>query len=122
MGFDASCCFSVAFKEVANTINMFFGGAGPTATANDSALHSIQFVINGASSLFYVDGTNTNASSSPGTGGTNGTSVEIGAEGSNYHVLTGEINELGLWNAAFSGSDNSSVCHNQAAYWGISGC
>lgn len=81
---DTSAASQLGFDQTSGNVMIYAGGAFvPTAPATESVFHAMQFVVNAASSSFYVDGANTPASSNPGsTGiastifmGTNGTST-----------------------------------------------
>lgn len=91
--------------------------AGPTNsvnfTANDNAWHSVNGVINGASSVINADGTETSGTVTGGTG----------AGGPNITLLTtattSNAGEFGFWDAmTFSGTQRTNMCHNQFVYWG----
>lgn len=102
----------------------FVSAGNATATASDSALHSIQYVLNGASTLIYVDGTAT--SGSTGTGAS-GTSIVLFTAGNSVSFpffgyaeeMVGYVNSV-----AFTGTTNGNVlqtgqlCNNQFSYWG----
>lgn len=86
------------------------GGATLTATAADGGFHSLQAVLNGASSAMVVDGTATS-----GTAGATGISVtplRIGRT-SGGTSLTGIVFEVGAWSSAHSPTQYGNVTANQ---------
>lgn len=100
----------------ANLWNLTAGAAGGfTATANDAAWHSANAVVNGASSVLNIDGTET-------TGTVAGVTTAGGnvAFRSNTSTTFNET-ESGIWdNVTFTGTQRTNLCHNQFAYWGTS--
>ncbi len=92
-------------------------GSAFTASAAASTIHAVQAVSNNASSVLYVDG-----SQSTGTDGTgvlnSGDSMQVGNDQFN-DFLQGKIFELGIWSSGFSTPNQSSMNSNQHAYWGF---
>lgn len=89
-----------------------------TATMSDSALHSAMAVLNGASSVVYVDGVSS-AISSPGTNGFGaGVGNGIGTNLTNSAPSTGYFMEGGGLPSDIGSSNASNLCHNQYLYWG----
>lgn len=114
LGGDSSST-TLAFNNAVNQITMYAGSATPVATANDSTTHAIQALFNAASSSFYVDGSSTAASTSPGTSGFNGTDkFNIGVNAGNTFI--GNWFEVGVWNSDKT-ANNSSMNGNQHTYW-----
>lgn len=107
---------STTFTTSPNTLGMYANFATVTATAADSAFHSIQEVVNGASSTFNVDGT-ASGSLNPGAGGATSPTWTIGNGGAN--PLTGYICEAGMWTSALSTGTQSQLNANQHAFWGF---
>lgn len=122
VNFDCYLCDSTGSgllaNNGANAVLMFIGGGLTTATANDTASHTGQFIYNGASSFYYIDGTNT-ANAGLGATGLAAGSISMGANGVR-NAVTAFIGEFGVWGSAFSVGNSSSMCHNQFAYWGTS--
>src|SRR5260370_1248268 len=99
-----------------NSANHQFFSAGTVVSISttDSAWHANNAVINGASSVFNVDGTETTGN----TGANNpGTSIAYWGQNLSGSQLTGYGTELGLWFAAVSGTNRTTLCHNQYIYW-----
>lgn len=106
----------VFFTSTASKVGGFFGSSLTATTASDSAWHAMQFTINGGSSAINVDGTDTTGLSS----GAN--SLDAGAligRQSSGSFLTGDIAEIGLWATPLNNTQRAALCHNQAAYYGI---
>jgi hypothetical protein len=97
------------FDTTANKVFVYAGSNLPTATATDGVFHAVQTIWNGASSVLYVDGSSTTTASTPGTNSL-GITLSIGGSSS---LLTGCVAEVSLWNAAFSGANNSTMNTNQ---------
>jgi hypothetical protein len=93
-------------------------GSNINGDATDNIPHSLACVFNGTSSEAVTD-----AGVTTGNAGTGAftTSSCIGSFcGSGYY--NGYIMELGLWPSGFSNAQIVSMCGNQSAYWGLSGC
>lgn len=103
------------FGNATNTAFLYAGTAAPTAAATDSALHAVQAIFNGASSILNVDNTQT-AVSTGATAFTASTSVATGFTAGN--AFTGTANESGIWAGGLTTPQQTSLCHNQFAYWG----
>jgi hypothetical protein len=101
-----------------NLVNMYASGTQPTAPQTDSAFHAMQFIVNGASSSFYIDGTSTSAATLTGVGAiTSGIfSFGVGGTGNN---LVGNISEGGWWLSTFTGPQQTAMNANQHSYWGF---
>jgi hypothetical protein len=105
----------VGWANSANTARLYSGSSGTTAMA-DSAVHAIQAVANGASSILYIDGASNTVSS--------GTRVmddklDIGGNDGFADYFTGDFFEGGVWNAGFDATQQSNMNANQHAYWGF---
>jgi hypothetical protein len=100
------------FGLSANLVRMIAGGTEMTAAATDGSFYAIQCVYNGASSDLNLNG-----------------SANTGNPGSNAHVsilrynsdfsLNPDLVEAGIWPAAFSSGQSSSMSSNQHDYWGF---
>ena len=92
------------------------GGASNNfyATASTGAWHAGQAVMNGASSVQNIDGTETTGSA---VGNFASNPLNIAQNGGSI----GEITEVGAWvSTVFTSSNRSILCHNQYLYWGTS--
>jgi hypothetical protein len=107
----------IGFTSSANTVAAF-AGSNATATASDSAAHSLIGVINNTTTNVVVDGTNTT-----GTASTNlwALTTCIGAQCGGSFFMTGDFMEGGLWPSGFTSTQYGNVCHNQRLYWGTGG-
>lgn len=103
-----------AFSASTNKWNLY-AGSRADATANDNALHAVQMVSNGASSIINVDGTETTVN--PGGGGSS-SALGLMTNGGGGPFGNGYIQEAGAWIAQFSPGNRTSLCHNQFLYWG----
>lgn len=102
----------IEFSTSANTM-LIFAGSSVTHAANDSTLHCIQGVFNGASSIFSIDNSNTTVS--PGTRNTlNIWLFEFGSGGS--FQVQGNFFEAGFYTSALSTTENTNIYNNQHAY------
>jgi hypothetical protein len=95
------------------SLGMCYAGSIGTATANDDATHAMQCIVNGASSVAYIDG----SSNSVNAGG--GTLTGNFGYGNGGNILTGNFFEGGFWAGAFSGGNQSAMNSNQHSYWGF---
>jgi hypothetical protein len=105
----------VGFSSSANDWALFTSGGTFLVTATDSAWHNGQFVLNGASTVVNIDGTETTGSY---TGLTTATiySAFVGAANTVPYAT-----EAGFWdNLAFSPTQRTNLCHNEYTYWGTS--
>lgn len=96
-----------------NAWQLFGGGSGNiNATANDNTWHAAQGVINGASSVLNIDGTDTTGTA---TGSLTANPLGIVADNShgNYEA------ECMVWGSTlFNGTQRTNMQLNQKAYWG----
>lgn len=105
-------------SSTANTVSGY-AGTIVSATASDSAFHSIQIVLNTPTSNFQVDGTNTTPGSpNPGTG-SGGPAFGLnflfdGGSGS----AQGYLCDAGLWTIAFTGTNLTNMNANRHAAYG----
>jgi hypothetical protein len=98
----------------ANTWRAIGGTSGTlNATANDAAWHAGQFVVNGASSVINIDGTETTGTV---TGNTAAGAPIFTTAVSGQTVNHGEGGFID--NVAISSSVRTNLCHNQYLYWG----
>ena len=81
------------FNTAANGAYLFAGSTVPTATANDNAFHAMQFIVNGASGSFYIDGSSTAAS----TGSNTMSSTVLQLNGNTG--FTGTVCEMAIYGA-----------------------
>lgn len=108
---------SVYFANGANTMGLFAGDSGPTATANDGKFHAIQGLFNNASSSAYVDGVST-AMNLGTTLGFSGQFVIGRNAAASSQDLEGYACEVAGW-AADKSANNATVNSNQQTFWGI---
>lgn len=112
--------FSSAQLGYANTSNtVFIGNADVTASATDNTQHALNGVLNGASSVLNVDGTETTGTVT--AGGTGTTYCLFSFDCSGTSALTGNISEFGVNSTAFSGTVRTNLCNNQRTYYGLAG-
>lgn len=108
----------LVFQNATNTVRLSANTSTFTASASDSAYHAIQGVLNNASSILYIDG----ASTSGSVGGTAGGDGVLGignAFNGTGTSLTGIIEELGIWQSAFSAGNQLAMNDNQHSYYGF---
>jgi len=114
--------FDVYFNA-ANQVKMWAGTGGQGTAAADSVPHSMQFIFNGASSQFYIDGTLTTVASTPGSNGlSNDPNIGVDNAAAPGGPLTGYIGEVGVWGSAFASGTYTPICHNQCSRWGLAAC
>ena len=87
--------------------------------AQSNAWHSDQYFFSGSSSLINIDGVDSSALSSAGTGAT-GTNVSLMSGAGNY--FNGYVTEAGLWPLGISSTQRGNLCVNQQAYWNTPTC
>jgi hypothetical protein len=92
--------------------------AGPAVTTTNNVAHALNGVLNGASSVLNVDGTDTAAAS--GAGSASG-ALSLGGIGGVGDYLDGEFEEFGLWSGSFSSGQRTLVCDNARLYYGTGG-
>lgn len=113
--------FSLGWANTTNTGNYGhpgIDGIGVSGMA-DALSHSIQFVLNGASSFAVADGAKT--SQSLGTGTINTGGMELFEDSSN-NITTGYWEETVIYsNLAMSTGQWGASCNNQRLYWGTPG-
>lgn len=116
------CSASAAFacmaydQNAANQIYLYGGTNSLIGTATFNVMHAAQGVFQ-ASADIYIDGTDTTGSlTSPGA--FSGL-LYMGALTNNSFWLDGDIQEVGIWPAAFSAGNESSMNSNQHNYWGF---
>lgn len=109
----------VAFDSSAATVAEYFGSFA-TVSATDGGWHAMQFVVNGSSSAFVIDATQTTGQNFGASA--LGANYRIGSE-SGGSFLTGNVTEVALYPFAFTTGGSSqvvSLCHNQFTYYGTS--
>lgn len=95
----------------ANTLQYYASTAVTNATATDNAFHAMQTAFNGASSFIYVDGTLTNANTSPGSTGLGSHFILLNDI---YNLfLSGPVCEMGVWSVAFTSGNYTGLNSNQ---------
>lgn len=103
----------------ANQWTLTAGGGLVTATATDEAWHAANGVINGASSVINIDGTETTGTATGSTSADLLRSYQSAGSVANVYVMLGEA---GLKdNVVWSAGTRTDLCANQRAYWGITG-
>lgn len=108
------------FMEHAANAPAIYAGSFGDFTAAGSVFHSVQVTYNNGTpaNTANVDGT----LSSPNPGGNSIAPTDqfsFGYNGNGGPVA--DTGELGWNSAAFSGSDQTNLCHNQRLYWGTGG-
>jgi hypothetical protein len=101
----------------ANTWTLAAGGGAFTFTIGDAAFHSVIAVINGASSVANVDGTETT--------GTLTKSVVSSTPAFLNNLASSRLEgfEGGIWDTvAMSAGQRAALCKNMQAYNGLAGC
>ncbi len=106
----------IIFQNAVNSLGLFDGSL-VFATAADNAIHAIQGVFNGASSIIYIDGSSSTVNAGAGVGGNpfhlSGDTLGVAT------FLAGDTYEYGIWTSAFSGGNLSAMNSNQHTYWGF---
>ena len=97
-----------------NTWQLYMGNNSQTFSAADGTMHTLQALVNGASTEAYLDG-NAGVSLSPGSNGY-GTSVALpdGAGGTNHTQFT----EVYGWASVPSSTVAGQLHTNECTYWG----
>ena len=96
---------------------MFAGTATQSISDNDALIHANQNLFNGASSAFYLDGTNTVVGATPGTNGVEvGRASAIGCNNNSTNPATVNWFETGVW-IADKTANNAAMNSNQHNYW-----
>jgi hypothetical protein len=91
-----------------------YAGTVASAAATDSSFHAVQGILNGASSVLYVDGSSHTVNA--GTGAAT-TVFVMGSDDGSTHFMAGAMVEAGLWPIGFSGAQQASMNSNQHSYW-----
>lgn len=91
------------------------GSGNITVTSiTDGIPHPAQGLVNGASSILNIDGTDHTGT----VGNANSdTSIGILSTKDNSNLLNGWFMEGGLWPSGFSGTQRTNVCHNEFSYY-----
>lgn len=117
------CCdaaFQVAYAVTINNAVYVSGAGNTTQTASDSAAHNYQMVSNNAgTSYLTVDATQTSFALGNATAFAS-TTYRISGSTAAANNAAIDFFELGVWPSAFSTGNQTSMCHNQFAYWGTS--
>jgi hypothetical protein len=96
-------------ETTVNTARIFGGSAVVDATASDLAWHVLQGVFGASTSTINVD--NAAIVTSPaGTAAVSG-DMTTGADTSAGNKYPGNITHIGIWPFAFTGSQQTSMCH-----------
>lgn len=122
-GFDAVQSVTPLFNPIGvNAVQVQANGVAVQATASDLALHGLQGVVNGASSVINIDGTETTGTTNASAAGNHLCLGSYGhAGGCGTAKLFGSFSELGAWVAVPSGGVRTSMCNNMRLYWGTPG-
>lgn len=108
-GLVAAATLGIGWNSAANSM-MLFQNSVASFTASDSVFHALQGVMNGASSVAYLDGSS-NSPGNPGSG-TFSTTFQIGQNAS--FKVTGIIMEGGFWpSILFNGTQQANMNANQ---------
>lgn len=107
---------SFGWTTSTNTL-VLSGTSNVNATASDNAFHSLTGVINGASSVIQVDGTQTGVSVS---GSASSGVISIGASNTGGGPLSGDVAEVFDWSSALSAAQIAAVHSSQSTYYGTS--
>jgi len=104
------------YFKTADSVAIFAGGPEMVISATDNAMHSVNAVFNGASSLMNVDGSNTT-----GTTGANSMAavMNFGTGGSLSNPADADLGGGGVWLSALSGAQCIALHDNQSAFWGF---
>lgn len=110
--YDGGSDISLVYYD--NGSALIHAGSGVGNTAADDTFHSVQGVLNGASSIINIDGTETTGLNA----GTNVCDTNI-KMGDNFFgaFFNGYVCEAGTWDAGFDGTQRSNMNANQEAYW-----
>lgn len=105
------------FASSANLVAMYEGNNIPTASASDNAYHAVQFIINAASSSFYIDGSSSAVSLT--VTGPGAAPMGVGPANGVGNNFVGNLAEAGYWAVGFSGAQQTNMNSNQHSYWGF---
>jgi hypothetical protein len=107
----------LGFNNAANALFMYAAGSIPSnIVANDNVLHAVQNIVNGASSAWYLDGSSTTVSTSPGSTGIAASNAIDLCDGAGSDPTTGEVFEVGVWSGDKT-TNNATMNSNQHTYW-----
>ncbi len=108
------------FSSTASTVLLFAGTVVTQGTANDSVNHAIQNVYNGASSSVKIDDGAPTGSLNPGAANCDsGSSNQFAEFASGGNPMFGDIGEAILYPSGLSSGNQTSLCHNQSAYYSL---
>lgn len=108
---ESGASIQIGFFSSANTIFEYAGGSvASLGSVTDSTFHAVQNILNGASSVIYVDGSSNSVSA-----GANpwGSILTMGGSAGTGNKLTACVTEVSIWHGGFSSGDNSTVNANQ---------
>ena len=106
-------------SSTTNDATFYAGNVVVVAGAAQSSIHSIQFVVSGATSIANIDGTQTtglNAGTNVGTSNP----PAIGENSSGANEFFGDFYENGSWPIGFSNTQQATMRTNQKTYWRLS--
>lgn len=107
---ESAAIVQFGFFGSANTIFEYAGTVASLGSIADNSFHAVQNILNGASSVIYVDGAS-NAVSAGASTWVN--PISMGGNTGSGNFLTGCVTEVSIWHGGFSGGDNSSMNTNQ---------
>jgi len=93
-----------------------YNGTNQTVSTVNNTWYANQSVVNGVSSVIYLNGSS-NSIGDPG--GTAILAQTIIGNDNFGQLMTGNIVEVGLWASAFNGTQQSNMNSNQRTYWGF---
>lgn len=104
--------------DTASATFIYAGSISSDVTVSDSALHALQGVYNGSSSIIVVDGT-ASTGLNAGTGTTDTTGYALGARNNGSNGLSGaNAMEAGVWPIGFNSTQYGNLHTNMSGYWG----
>lgn len=109
----------LSFEASGSALAFIYAGSSLISQSQTiNAWHSLIGVANGANSAISVDG----AAQTTGNAGSNAASSGIISLGTSAfsEYMTGDVVEVLLYPTAFTSGNDTSMCHNQFAYWGTS--
>jgi len=97
-------------------MEVFAGSAVQGLWGTDTSVHIGMWLVNGASSGSWKDGTPTAFGGSPGTDGMNG--INLGANSGGDEWFNGDIGYLGGFTGEPSTANKNNIGNDAAAYFG----
>lgn len=104
--------------SASNLAFIYAGGSNVSQTQTANAWHSIAGAANGASSLTYVDGVG-GTTANAGSNTISSSQLFLGRSAF-AEFMTGDVVEVLAYPVAFTGPNDTTMCHNQYSYWGTS--